>query len=151
MAWQKRLAFPFLCPSGDTVMVRRLGPDFVLKAGQVARILQKQAEAKTLEQQLAFLETLPDDELEKIMQFGRKLLCDVLVEPVLSLNPREGQLSPDDVPLPDFWALFIAASNGFPEIPVKTKDGETDIESVQAFPEQSGTGSEPVSDGETVQ
>ena len=132
-------------------MVRRLGPDFVLKAGQVARILQRQAEANDVEKQLAFLETLPDDELEKIMQFMRKVLCDVLVEPVLSLSPKEGQLTPDDVPLPDFWAISIAATNGFPEIPVKMKEGETDIESVQRFPGEQGDGARPVADGETIQ
>lgn len=150
--WTKRILFKFECPSGNIVTVRRPGPDLMLKSGRVVRILQRQLDAAgDVNKQLAFIESLPDDEIEKLMYFARIVLADVVIDPPLHLHPKEGQLSPDDVPLQDFWALFIAASNGFPSVPVRTKEGETTVDAVTSFPSES-IGSDPhLSDSEAVQ
>lgn len=134
MGWSKRISIPLTCPSGEVVMVRRTGPDMALKAGKAARILQRApGDKKNIEAQLTFIEGLSDEEINKLMAFGRVMLADVVTEPALSLNPREGQLCVDDVPLSDFWFIFTSVMNGLPEMPVKTKDGETTVEAVESF------------------
>lgn len=134
--WQKRRTEELLCPSGNTAVVRRPGPELALKAGKIMRILQKNKNAKQdIDAQLAFIEKLSDAELDTLMEFGRVLLADVVVTPVLILNPKEGQLSPDDVPLQDFWFIYIWAMNGGPSMPVKTREGETTVEAVETFPD----------------
>ena len=146
--WRKRATLSLNCPSGNIVTVRRPGPDLALKAGKVARILQRQGQAGTdVNKQLEFIETLPDAELDKLMGFARILIADVVIQPALLLTPREGQLSPDDVPLNDFWFIFTWAMNGGPDMPVKLAEGETDIEAVRTFPEQSGSSADAGEDG----
>lgn len=140
--WRKRESKSLECPSSNVIVVRRPGPDLALKAGKVARILQpllQSAAGGDVNQQLAYIETLPDAELDKLMTFGRILIADVVIQPPLSLNPREGQLSPDDVPLNDFWFIFTWAMNGGPDMPVKLREGETDIETVRNFSEGQGS------------
>lgn len=133
-------------------MVRRPGPDMALKAGKVGRILQRQATNKSnVDAQLAFIESLSDDEINKLMAFGRVMLVDAVTEPVLSLNPREGQLCVDDVPLNDFWFIFTSVMNGLPEMPVKTKDGETTVEAVETFSDEQSGSLSPDDNRETVQ
>src|SRR5512147_213852 len=132
--WQKRQTQEISCPSGNTAVVRRPGPDIALKAGKITRILKRDKEAENIDAQLALIEKLSDDELNKLTDFARILLCDVVVTPPLVLNPKEGQLSPDDVPLSDFWFIFTWAMNGGPDMPVKTKEGETTVEAVETFP-----------------
>lgn len=150
--WRKRQTKSFNCPSGNVITVRRPGPDLTLKAGKVARVLKAQAEAGAdIQKQLQFMETLPDAELEKLMDFARVLIVDVVIQPPLSLNPKEGQLGPDDVPLEDFWAIYIAAMRGFPDMPVRTTEGETTLENVSNFPEGQGSSSSVSEDSEVVQ
>lgn len=150
--WTKRILFKFDCPSGNVVTVRRPGPDLMLKSGRVVRILQRQLDAAgDIEKQLAFIESLPDDEIEKLMQFARIVLADVVVDPPLSLHPKESQLGPDDVPLQDFWALFVAATNGFPTMPVQMKEGETSVNDVTGFPSENIGSDTDLSDSEAVQ
>lgn len=152
--WRKRLTTSLECPSGNVVTARRPGPDLVLKASKVARILKPFMEgdaAGSIEGQLAYIENLPDDDLDKLMAFGRVLITDVVVQPPLSLNPREGQLGPDDVPLNDFWFLFTWAMNGGPDMPVKLKEGETSLEAVQNFPSGQEPGADAGEDSERIQ
>lgn len=152
MGWTKRISIPLTCPSGEIVMVRRPGPDMALKAGKVGRILQRQATNKSnVDAQLAFIESLSDDEINKLMAFGRVMLVDAVTEPALSLNPREGQLCVDDVPLGDFWFIFTSVMNGLPEMPVKTKDGETTVEAVETFSDEQVGSPGTDNDRETVQ
>lgn len=132
--WRKRTTISLTCPSGNKIIVRRPGPDLALKATRLPRILQNQ-EKRTPAQSLEIIESLPDDELNKVMAFARVLIVDVVVGPVLSLTPREGQLSPDDVPLADFWWLFGEAMAGFPSAPVQLQEGETTVDAVRNFPE----------------
>lgn len=150
--WRKRQTISLSCPSEAVVTVRRPGPDLALKAGRVARILQKQSDAKgNVDKQLEVIEQLPDDELIKLMAFARVLMVDVVVEPLLSLNPREGQLSPDDVPLSDFWFIFTWAMNGGPDMPVKLTEGETTVDAVETFPSGQRSGDSVIEDGEQIQ
>ena len=150
--WRKRLTHSLSCPSGNKAVVRRPGPDLALKAGKVARILQRQADAiGDIDKQLEFIETLPEDELDKLMAFARVLLADVVIQPSLALHPKEGQLSPDDVPLQDFWFIFMWAMNGGPDMPVKLADGETTVDAVDTFPAGQVAGDDPGSDSEQIQ
>lgn len=152
MGWSKRISVPLTCPSGTVVMVRRPGPDMALKAGKVGRILQRQAANKNnVEAQLSFIESLSDDEINKLMAFGRVMLVDAVTEPALSLHAREGQLCVDDVPLGDFWFIFTSVMNGLPEMPVKTKDGETTVEAVENFPTEQAGSSGADDDREVIQ
>jgi hypothetical protein len=152
--WQKRQTTLLSCPSGNEVIVRRTGPDLAVKAGKFARVLQKVSGKNgkaTPDEQLAAIEQLPDKELEQLMAFARVVLADVVVNPPLYLNPREGQLSPDDVPLNDFWYIHTWAMNGGPTLPVKLKEGETTVEAVSNFPDGRESDVDTRGDSETVQ
>jgi len=150
--WRKRQPIKFPCKSGNEITVRRPGPDLALKAGKFARVLKSQMDAgASVEQQLEFIEKLPDDELEKLMAFARIFVADVVINPPLSLNPREGQLGPDDVPIEDFWQIYISGMRGFPETSVKLKEGETTVDAVTSFPEQSGSSTDASEDGGNVE
>lgn len=135
--WQKRITIDFTCDSGNEVVVRRPGPSLSLKAGRFTRVLQKvEADSKkNANDQVAALQQLSDADLEEVTEFARIVLCDVIVAPIVSLKPKEGQYHPDDLPIPDFWQLFIWFIKGCPSIPVKIKEGETTIEAVGNFPE----------------
>lgn len=146
MAWTKRTTIPLTCPSGNKITVRRPGPDLALKATRLPRILQSQ-QSRTPMETLTLIESLPNEELEKVMLFARVMIADVVVDPVLSLTPKEGQLSPDDVPLTDFWWLFGEAMAGFPSAPVELQEGETSVEAVRNFPEQQDKGIDTGEDG----
>lgn len=149
--WQKRLTTSLLCPSGNVVVARRPGPDLAMKAGKIARIFKdKKMDGLTIDEQLEFYEKLPDHELEKLMDFARILIADVVIQPVLSLHPKEGQLSPDDVPLTDFWFIFQWAMNGGRDIPVKLTEGETTVEAVENFPAESAPSDNVSEDGPTM-
>lgn len=152
--WQKRQTIKLACPSGNEVMVRRPGPDLAVKAGKFARVLQKVGGKKgnaTPDEQLAAIEKLPDGELEQLMTFARVVLADVVINPPLSLHPKEGQLSPDDVPLNDFWFIHTWAMNGGPTMPVKLKEGETTVEAVETFPSGQEPGLTSSVDSEQIQ
>jgi hypothetical protein len=152
--WQKRQAVLLKCPSGNEVMVRRTGPDLAVKAGRFARVLQKVSgkDGKaTSEEQLIAIESLPDKELEQLMAFARVVLADVVVNPPLYLHPKEGQLSPDDVPLNDFWYIHTWAMNGGPTMPVKLKEGETTVEAVETFPTEQESSIASGVDSEQIQ
>lgn len=150
--WQKRLTTELECPSGNTATVRRPGPDMMLKLGKVLRILQRnKSEVSNIDAQLAFLETLSDEDILKLTAFARPLLVDVVVEPKLSLNPQGDELTPDDLPLADFWFIYTWAMNGGPTMPVKLKEGETTVETVETFPAGQGGSAGLSDDGEIIQ
>lgn len=153
MAWNKRTAIPFTCPSGNVVMIRRPGPSLSLKGTKALRIFERGGKdvLMDVQKQLAYIESLPDNELDEIYNFARIMLADSVVTPRLYLNPNEEQLSPDDIPLHDFWALFGVISNGVRDMPVTLKDGETTVDAVETFPEQETGSPESGSDSEVVQ
>lgn len=151
--WRKRHTIKLTCPSGNTAICRRPGPDLALKAGKIARILKQQNDAGgDINKQLEVIERLPDEELNKLMAFGNVLLADVVVDPPLSVHPKEGQLSPDDVPLADYWFIYTWAMNGGPDMPVDLTNGEeTTVEAVGMFPGGQDTGADASGDSEQVQ
>jgi len=149
--WTKRQSISLTCPSGNVVIARRPGPDLALKAGKIARILQRQTTTIDINKQLEFIEQMPDDELDKLMGFARILVSDVVVQPSLSLHPKEGQLGPDDVPLNDFWYIFTWGMNGGPDMPVKLTEGETTVAAVDTFPAEQSRSDELSGDSEQIQ
>ena len=94
---------------------------------------------------------MPDEELEKLTDYAEIVLADAVTNPKLYLQPLGDQLSPNDIPLKDFWELFIYISRGCPLIPVKTKDGETSIDAVESFLGEQGGSVSVSSDSESVQ
>src|SRR5687767_13822228 len=150
--WRKRTTQALTCPSGNRIIIRRPGPELALKSGKIARIFQKQGQDDLgdVNKQLEFIENLPDEELNKLMGFARVLISDVVIDPPLSLHPKEGQLTPDDVPLSDFWYIFTWAMNGGPDMPVKLEEGETTVEAVSSFPSGQDAGSDISQDSESV-
>lgn len=150
--WRKRTTQALVCPSGNKIIVRRHGPDLAIKSGKLARVFQGH-DLNTLgsDKVLEIIENLPDGELEKLMHFARVLITDVVINPPLSLHPKEGQLGPDDVPLGDFWFIFTLAMKGFPEMPVSLEEGETTVEAVDSFPSRQESGSPLGADSEIVQ
>lgn len=151
--WRKRTTQALTCPSGNRIIIRRSGPELALKSGKIARIFQKQTkdDLSDVNKQLQFIENLPDEELNKLMGFARVLVSDVVIDPPLSLHPKEGQLGPDDVPLADFWYIFTWAMNGGPDMPVQLAEGETSVDAVDNFPSGQEPGSPLGEDSEIVQ
>lgn len=147
--WQKRQSTAFRCGSGNEVTAHRPGPSLTLKAQRFLPILQKTGADKQTDpdEQLAGILKLSDEDLDKLTEFARIIICDAVDSPVISLSPKEGQYHPDDLPVADFWELFVWISRGCPTIPVKLKEGETDIETVSNFPSRPGTGDHVSEDG----
>lgn len=148
--WRKRTTLSILCPSTKVAIVRRPSPELALRAGKIARMFQRQKidAATDVERQLDFIESLTDEEINKLTVFARALLVNVMVEPRVFLNPTETQLEPDDLPNADFWFLFLGAMNGWPDMPIKLADGEeTTVEAVATFPDGQGTSSDSGEDG----
>lgn len=135
--WSKRRTTTFTCDSGNQVVLRRPGPSLSLKAGRFVRVLNKVGakEKVTAEEQLDAIQKLSDSELEELTEFARVVISDVIVSPVVSLNPKEGQYHPDDLPVQDFWQIFMWFAQGSPTMPVALKEGETTVEAVSNFPE----------------
>lgn len=134
--WQKRASAEFTCASGNKVIGHRPGPSLSLKAQRFLPILQKVGmdEKAPVEKQLEAILKLSDDELDKLTDFARIIICDAIDRPVISLNPKQGQYHPDDLPDADFWELFVWIAKGCPSIPVEMKEGETTVEAVTNFP-----------------
>lgn len=150
--WSRRRTVELTCPSGNVVMVRRPGPSMALKVGRIARILEKQpADAKSIEAQLKWMESLSDDELDALTDYAERIMPDIVVSPVVSLHPKEGEYHPSDLPVPDFWDIFLRVMHGLHELPVKLKEGETTVGAVQNFPLAEAGSIESVGDSEQVQ
>jgi hypothetical protein len=151
--WQRRQTTKFTCDSGNEVVLQRPGPSLSLKAGRFMRVLNKVGADKedNAEEQLAAIQKLSDSELEELTEFARIVIADVIVSPVVSLKPKSGQYHPDDLPVGDFWQIFMWFSKGSPTIPVQTKEGETTVEAVSNFPEGREPDTTVSSDSEQVQ
>jgi hypothetical protein len=135
-------------------MVQRPSPSLALKSQRFLPILQKIGgpDGKaTPDEQMAGILGLPDDELERLTVYAEIVLADAVAEPRLYVQPKTGQLSPNDVPINDFWELFIYISQGCPQIPVKTKDGETSIDAVASFPGEQGPNTGISTNSESIQ
>jgi len=153
--WRKRVNTSITCPSGKKVIVRRAGPEIALKSGKILRMFEKRdidLTKASVEKQLEVIESLTDEELADLTAFARVVLVSVMVDPPLSLKPKDGQLEPDDLPLGDFWFLAMGGMNGWPSMPVKLADGEeTTVAAVETFPAGQASGDGAGSNSEQVQ
>ena len=150
--WTKRQTTTFTCDSGNEVILRRPGPSLSLKAGRFVRVLNKVGakEKLTADAQLEAIQNLSDLELEELTEFARVVVSDVIVSPVVSLNPKEGQYHPDDLPVRDFWQIFMWFAQGSPTMSVRLKEGETTVEAVSNFPERRESGVDVDQDSSAV-
>src|SRR5437763_6670126 len=106
--WRKRIITEITCPSGNVVTVRRPGASMALKAGKISRLLDGQPkDAKNLEAQITWMESLSDDELDLLTDYAERIMPDIVVKPVVSLNPKDGEYHPHDIPVADFWNIFL--------------------------------------------
>src|ERR1051326_3894987 len=156
--WKPRKTETITCPSGQTVQVRRPGPEFMLRASRVHRTFSKFANKEQKEQDerekqglspeeygLQTLAKMSDEELAAVMIFARELVCEMLVSPKLVRNPSPDadEIGPDDIG-DDFWFLFNYAMTGYFNLKIPVGDGEVevaDVESFRAVPGVSGDGS----------
>jgi hypothetical protein len=145
--WKPRRTETLECPSGQVVQVRRPGPEFMLRAGRVARTFSKysskaQKEQDAQERQslsaeeygLQTLAKMSDDELAAVMIFARELVCAMLVSPKLVREPRpeHDEIGPDDIG-DDFWFLFNYGMSGYFNLKVPVGEGEVDIADMESF------------------
>src|SRR5256885_4256692 len=88
--WRKRAVEPITCPSGQVVKDKRPGPEFVLRAGKVARTFSDVAgrENKKDKDYLTVIAEMSDEELTAVMIFARELVCAMLVSPRLVREPK---------------------------------------------------------------
>lgn len=152
--WKPRKTETLVCPSGQSVQVHRPGPEFMLRAGRVARTFTKASkpeEGATPEYGLDVLAKMSDEELAAVMIFARELVCAMLVSPRLVQNPRpnSNEVGPDDIG-DDFWFLFNYAMGGFFNLKVPVGEGEVEIADVESFRADGGVQGDSV-DGESVQ
>lgn len=125
--WQKRVAMRLGCPSGAVCEVRRPSPELSLKAGRLTNIFAPGP---------SVVEEMSDEEAEKVYLFARQLVIACVVSPVL-VSEGDG-LTPEDIPPADFWHVVKWVMSGGHGLPVATKEGETTVEAVETFPEESG-------------
>lgn len=153
MTWEKRVSSEFTCTSGNKVTAHRPGPSLTLKAQRFLPILQAVGadSDSSPDKMMEGILKLSDDELDKLTDFARIVICDAVDQPVISLRPTQGQYHPDDLPITDFWELFIWISKGCPTIPVKLKEGETSVEAVEGFPREQAGDAGISHDSESIQ
>lgn len=140
--WQKRTTMKLPCPSGMVCEVRRPSPEASLKGGRLVHIFSSGANAQQAD--------LSDEEAAKVYLFARQLILASVVSPVLVSDESAEGLTPEDIPPADFWFVFTWAMRGGRGIPVATREGETTVEAVETFPDESGALHIPGGDGEQV-
>lgn len=146
--WTPRKSVEFTCPSGKKGLVRRPGPELMLRSGRAARTFTKavtdrperRPEQSIEDYNAEIFEQMSDEELTAVTLFARDLVCAMLVSPRLVLNPREGhdEMGPDDVPPIDFWALFNYGMTNFIGIKVPVGDTEVEAEHLETFRAEPG-------------
>lgn len=143
--WKPRKVEQITCPSGEMVHVKRPGPEFMLKAGRVARTFTKQKEEIPNDQNireygLDLLANMSDEELAKVMIFGRELVCAMLVSPKLVQNPQpdSDEIGPSDIPFEDFCFLFNHGMTDYFGIKIPVGDTEVEVKDLESFRAESG-------------
>lgn len=156
--WKQRKIETKTCPSGQVVQIRRPGPEFMLRAGKVARTFsrglgQKPSDGDDVsaeEQGIRVIEKMTDDELAAVLIFARELVCAMLVFPRLVQNPRPGtdEVGPDDIG-DDFWFLFNYAMEGYFGLRVPVGNAEVEVGDLKTFRQEPSVSGDSV-DGEDV-
>ena len=140
--WAPRKKIPYTCVDGKVVYIQRPGPEFALRAARIPRTFTKSLvedgdESKkqpTPEERLA---QMSDEEQDSIVAFARQLLVAMVVSPKLKLNPKDGELGPDDTGA-DFWPLFEHGMTNFYNVKVPVGDAEVEVSDLETFRAESG-------------
>jgi hypothetical protein len=150
--WKPRKIETLTCPSGVTVQVRRPGPEFMLRAGRVAKGFSKKANKEQVEREkketegmtpeefgLHTLANMDDEELANVMIFARELVCAMMVSPKLVREPHldSDEIGPEDIG-DDFWFLFNYAMTSFYNLKVPVGEGEVEVADLETFRPESG-------------
>jgi hypothetical protein len=149
-AQREAQAVPLELPSGATVMVSRPPIALWVAHGRIPQTL-------TEDLHRVFVETEGDpDEVEEafeeigekrsgaILVFMRDAVKAACVKPRIVETPAsEEEISPADIPLEDFSAIFAWVIQGSPSVPVKTADGEVSVQSLRNFRQRGGAAKPP--------
>jgi hypothetical protein len=144
--WKRRKVETLTCPSGEKVQIRRPGPEFMLRAGKVARTFSQVSShipevgdgLSDHERGLQVIAEMSDTELAAVMIFARELVCAILVSPRLVQNPQsEDEIGPDDIG-DDFWFLFNYAMTGFFNLRVPVGNQEVEVGDLKSFRPDAG-------------
>lgn len=157
MTWEKRKVHDLPLPSGGTRKVKRPGPALTVSQGRLQRVLKVNVTDKSPDQVGEdFVDALDDHTEKAYVDYSVKVvLACVVNDPSEQLHvvatPRKpNEITPDDIPPEDFWAIVGWYNAGCKDIPVETEEGETTVEAVETFPEEQGGRTEPGSNGQSV-
>jgi hypothetical protein len=146
-AWRTRAGRRELTlPSGQVVEFRPPRVEVFLKHGrfpyQLARKLQDvegQDELSDDEKGAVLFASLTPDEQKQFSIYADDVVIGSVVSPKISRNPKsDEEIHVEDVPRGDYWTLFTASTRGIGSQPIETKDGETTVEAVETFRDESG-------------
>jgi hypothetical protein len=142
--WKPSKIEPYKCADGSTVYVHRPGPELALRVGRIPRTFTKSVgddgEKLSPEERLA---QMSDEEQDATVQLAREVIVAMVASPKLTLNPREGELGPDDTGA-DFWPLFAYAMDNYFKIKVPVGEGEVEAEDLATFRPESGVPADSV-------
>lgn len=136
--WEKAKPFRVELTSGRVCYLRRPSPSSVLKTGKIQRLLSRlkfSTGLTTEDASWAFIETLSDEEAEKLATQAFDLIIDVAVEPKFARDPKDDEFGIADLGN-DFWPLYFKALSLFSDHPVKLENGETTVAAVETFPRE---------------
>lgn len=146
--WKPRKVEPFTCFSGRKVMLKRPGPEFIVRSARYARTYSRLVTERPpntngdepLGDFFEELAKLDDEQLAALLLFADQLLCAILDSPKLVPNPDpdKNQIGPRDIPDLDFWQLFIHGMGGFTNIAVPVGDTEVKVSDLESFREGAG-------------
>lgn len=136
--WKPSKVQPYTCADGSTVYVHRPGPELALRVGRIPRTFTKslndENEKLSPEERLS---QMSDEEQDATVQVAREVIVAMVVSPKLKLNPKEGELGPDDTGA-DFWPLFSYAMDNYFKIKVPVGEGEVEAEDLATFRAEPG-------------
>lgn len=151
--WKKAKPFRVCLPSGRICYLRRPSPASVLKTGKIQRLLsrvQLSAGITAEDAGWALIETLSDEEAEKMATQAFDLIIDVAVEPKFAREPKDDEFGIVDLGN-DFWPLYFQAVGLLRDHPVQLQNGETTVAAVETFPREQITDTTTSDDGSEVQ
>lgn len=134
--WKPKKPEPYTCADGTEVWVQRPGPEFTIRAGRIAKTYTRFLNAKEDDEENA-LAAMSDQEQEVLVNYARELLCAMLVTPKLKLDPKDGELHPDDTGV-DFWPLFHYGMGALFKSKVPVGDTEVEVKDLETFRTESG-------------
>lgn len=147
--WKPRKSEKWTCPSGQEVWTRQPGPEFTLRLGRTPNALNgskdvpKQAEGESEEDYgKRVMEHVSDEDL---VTHARQLIVAMVESPKLVLDPKPGELGPDDTGT-DFWPLFQYGMDKYFKVKGKVKvgDGEVEASVLETFPGESAVSGDGV-------